>query len=278
MSPLRAKTTPPRGIVRGPGRGRSPGPLEHHRFEPPEALQPYVEHLWVVRWRLPAGETFEATTLPHPSAHWTVQEGQSTVIGVHRGRFVQRLSGEGRVVAVKFRPGGLCAFTPLSMHTLTDRRTAAAPLLGAEAAQVAAGLDALDPEQAAARLARVLQRLPVRADPAAAEARALVERIVADPELSRVETLARLAGKGVLALQRLFRAKVGASPKWVLQRYRLHEALERLAVAGAPVPKVADLAAELGFADQAHFTRTFKLLAGLAPALYLRELRARAPR
>jgi AraC-like DNA-binding protein len=36
-------------------------------------------------------------------------------------------------------------------------------------------------------------------------------------------------GVGVRRLQRLFRDHVGAGPKWVIRRYRLHEAAARAA-------------------------------------------------
>ena len=52
----------------------------------------------------------------------------------------------------------------------------------------------------------------------------------------------------------------------MLQRYRLHEAAERIAEG-----RDADWAAtalELGYSDQAHFIRDFKALIGASPAQY----------
>jgi AraC-like DNA-binding protein len=64
----------------------------------------------------------------------------------------------------------------------------------------------------------------------------------------------------VRSLQRLFRKYVGVSPKWVIRRYRLHEAAERLK--GSRPPPLAELATSLGYADQAHFAREFKQVTG----------------
>jgi AraC-like DNA-binding protein len=68
------------------------------------------------------------------------------------------------------------------------------------------------------------------------------------------------------------------SPKWVLQRYRLHEAAERIAegrealadgeAAGRHRWDWAATALELGYVDQAHFIRDFKALIGASPAQY----------
>jgi AraC-like DNA-binding protein len=56
----------------------------------------------------------------------------------------------------------------------------------------------------------------------------------------------------------------------VLQRYRLHEVLERLAP-GQPVADWTALALELGWFDQAHFIRDFRALTGTTPTAYRRR-------
>ena len=62
------------------------------------------------------------------------------------------------------------------------------------------------------------------------------------------------------SLQRVFADYVGAGPKWVIQRCRLQDAAARVAVADSI--DWASLAAELGFADQAHLTRAFTATIG----------------
>ncbi|WP_334071861.1 helix-turn-helix domain-containing protein [Burkholderia cepacia] len=59
------------------------------------------------------------------------------------------------------------------------------------------------------------------------------------------------------------------TPKWVICRYRLHEAADKLA--GGEAVDLAELAQALGYFDQAHFTRDFRKLVGKAPAEYRRE-------
>lgn len=98
----------------------------------------------------------------------------------------------------------------------------------------------------------------------AAFAIALVERIAKDASITRVEELARVAGAGPRALQRLFREEVGASPKWVIRRFRLQEAALRIERGDAS--SLATLAADLGYADQAHLARDFKRAVGKAPS------------
>ena len=103
-------------------------------------------------------------------------------------------------------------------------------------------------------------------DPVAEQVAALVSRITADPGLRRVDQLAAASGMTARSLQRLFADYVGVSPKWVMRRARLHEAAER-ADSGEPVDW-ASLAADLGYADQAHLTRDFTATLGVPPGRY----------
>ena len=107
--------------------------------------------------------------------------------------------------------------------------------------------------------------LPER-DAVAEQVGALVSRIADDPGLRRVDELSAASGLTARTLQRLFADYVGVSPKWVMRRARLHEAAER-ADSGDPVDW-AQLASDLGYADQAHLTRDFTLTIGVSPGRY----------
>ncbi len=72
-------------------------------------------------------------------------------------------------------------------------------------------------------------------------------------------------------LQRRFSAAVGLSPKQFARVRRLREALLHL-VEESDVSWAA-VAAELGFADQAHLIREFSALAGLPPVVVSERIR-----
>ena len=99
----------------------------------------------------------------------------------------------------------------------------------------------------------------------------IARRIAADRSINKVEQVAQEYKIGVRRLQRLFADYVGVSPKWVIQRYRLHEAAERIATTSEP--NWAAFALDLGYADQAHFIRDFKKLVGVTPADYFASRR-----
>ncbi|MEY3209785.1 MAG: hypothetical protein RIT28_266 [Pseudomonadota bacterium] len=266
---LKPQPRPARGIVAGPGRGQPPGPIHHQRVLPPPALAALVEHLWLVRWDLPPGERFEAITLPHPVAHWTVEGDESVVRGVSQRPFARILSGAGRVVAVKFRPAGLRWLSELPAKHTRERLVPAAELLGLDPPT----LTHLPDDAALAALAAKLTERPQRDAPDARRARDLAERCAVDRSITTVEALAAVAGAGVRELQRLFEREIGLPPKWVIQRVRLHEAVEGLADPSRPA--LAELAYTLGFADQAHFSRAYRAAVGEPPSATLARLRPR---
>jgi AraC-like DNA-binding protein len=79
--------------------------------------------------------------------------------------------------------------------------------------------------------------------------------------------LARRFETGTRRLQRIFAEYVGASPKWVIRRYRMQDAAAK---AGAGKVAWARLAADLGYSDQAHFSRDFAANVGVTPSEYSR--------
>lgn len=87
-----------------------------------------------------------------------------------------------------------------------------------------------------------------------------------------MDDLSALAGIGRRTLQRMFMDCAGVSPVWVIRRYRLLEAAETVRE-GTPV-SWAELAAGLGYADQAHLTRDFRAAIGQTPAAYAGAQRA----
>lgn len=90
----------------------------------------------------------------------------------------------------------------------------------------------------------------------------LAANAVRDVQLAEV---ARVAGLSPFHFLRLFADAYGLTPHAFLMAMRLEEARNRLA-RGEPI---ADVAAETGFADQAHLTRRFKAAYGVTPGVFL---------
>ncbi len=267
---LRPKLVKPRGILH---HGAEPGVPGYGRYWPPADLAPFVEHFWTVAWDVPEPEVHEV--LPHPSVHLVLEQGNSRVAGVPTGKFVRRLEGKGRVLGTKFRPGGFRPFLGRAVSSLTDHTFVVAEIFGPAAEDLEArALACLDPVAGFEIVQDFLRGQSPSPDPTIELVGRIAERAATDREITRVDHLTQAFGLSARKLQRLFDDYVGVSPKWIIQRYRLHEAAERLAA--GTVTDGATLAQDLGYADQAHFIRDFKRLVGRSPAEYARGYRAHA--
>jgi AraC-like DNA-binding protein len=266
---------PPRGVLFASAVDPADGCIRGRRVLPAPELADFVHHYWSVRWELRA--PFFADTLPHPAGRIELEEHdgawRAQVVGVRTGRFAKRHTGVGQFFGVQFRPAAL---QPLlrarePMAAMTDREMPVACVLGesadawANAVRVAPSIEA----QVALTEAFLLTRLP-SIPPEVAHARDLVEAIAADRSLRCVEQVAALVGVDHRSLQRRFRRYVGVHPKWVIQRYRLLEAVAQLGAADRP--SLAALATSLGYADQAHFQREFRIVTGRTPGSFTRPV------
>ena len=242
-----------------------------------DPLAPWVENYWTVRWDLPPGRTFVSATLPHPCHNLTVERGITrdgvtepvVVTGVVTRRFEVVAEGTGWTFGAKFRPGGLSALTGVEARALRDRTVPARELLPD---LVPAALDELGPavedQDCADRFDEVLKELATAPDPAYDTVLDVVGTMLADRDLLKVSDVEARCGLGERTLQRLFARYVGVSPKWVLARYRMHDAVGELDA--GYVGALADLAARYGWFDQAHFSRDFTRLVGEPPSAYQR--------
>jgi AraC-like DNA-binding protein len=90
-----------------------------------------------------------------------------------------------------------------------------------------------------------------------------VRQLLAERTELRLDDLARAAGVSAYHLSRTFRRVTGLTLSRYRTRLRLRRAMQRLA---AGERDLAGLAAEQGFADQAHLTRALRAETGTTPA------------
>lgn len=254
--------------------------VDFRRREPAPGLRPYLEHYWLIDWDL--SEPYASHVVPHPSVNLVFQQygdepAWGEVAGVGLGLFTQKLQGRGRVCGVQFRPGGFRPFAPRRpVSDWTGLRVPVTDVLAGADARTAGAI--VGPEAEDARVAALdafLLGLEPAADPQALRAMMLVDLVRTDRTIRRVAELAAAEGVSARSLQRLFAAYVGVGPKWVILRYRIHEALDRAESgedpAGQGAPDWAELAAELGYSDQAHLVRDFTATVGVPPTAYARQ-------
>lgn len=265
------KTDPPRGVLTTAIADK--GRFRHARYHPSPDLAPYIEHFWAVQWDLRGQPAERTETLPHPSVHMIFERNVGgRVAGIAHGKFSRQLEGEGSVFATKFTPGGFHPFLGASLTTLTDRVVSLSEVFGTDAAPLQH--DVLSAEDDAQRIAIVeafLRGRSPHADENVLRISQIVYSVARDRTILKVEDLVDRCTLSKRTLQRLFAKYVGVSPKWVIQRYRLHEAAEQLA--GDADVAQSTLALNLGYSDQAHFIRDFKAVVGTSPASYAKGAR-----
>ncbi|MBP6995516.1 MAG: AraC family transcriptional regulator [Phycicoccus sp.] len=275
-----------RGII-------APGAMMRHvdfqRYAVPAPLEGLLDWFWSVRWTLPLGFTHRQELLQQPGVNISVgtppPPGPSpppgpyplrmVVNGVATSRTTRALSGHGWNVAAKTTTGGFGAWVD-DVAALNDLALPAAPVLGLDADALAADCAQEPFDAIVARLGTALVELLDRRD----LARVALARDVArtafiaetDREVRRVTQLATAAGVTPRTLQRVFASCAGVSPTWVIRRYRLLDAAER--VREGQVVDWAGVAGDLGYADQAHLVRDFTSALGRSPAAYAKDCRA----
>ncbi len=245
-----------------------------------EAVAPWVENHWSLRWDLPEGRFFTSEVLPHPTCSLTLELGthprpglppgeRLVVTGVCTRRFDVEVQGHGRVLGVRFRPGGLAALTGLPATGWADRSVPARGLLPDPlAVRLADPALAADPPLWRAEAEAGLAALDRGPDARYDELLGVVGAMLEDRSLVSVADVAQRYSTSVRSLQRLFARYVGVGPKWVLARYRMHDVIE--ALDGGYEGTLTDLAQRFGWYDQAHFTRDFTALVGVTPGAYRR--------
>lgn len=157
-----------------------------------------------------------------------------------------------------------------SFRGFSARDPEGAALFGAAHAAMDAGEDPLGAEEAMVRaLARCLVLnagiRPIRLGRESGPVARVRDRLEAEYHRDhRLEDLAAEVGLSRHQLIRAFRKEVGLTPHAYLVDRRVVAARRHLGLGERP----ADVAAAVGFADQAHLTRAFKARLGITPGRY----------
>lgn len=268
------------------GRPRPIDPVEHahlrdatgfsppvHRYAPGPGLADLVRRYWVPVWSLPPGEVSRQRVLQYPVCLVVVADSYARLYGVRTGLSVAELTGTGWAVGAMLQPAAGALVWGAPVTELTDRFVDLTEAPGIDGAGLTGrvrevmGTDDASRLAAVAHLERELERLPP-VDDEGRLVNAIVEYVEGDPEVRRVSQVCAKFDIGDRTLQRLLARRLGLRPKWLIQRRRLQEAAALLRTGPGTLARVA---ADLGYADQAHFTRDFRTVTGVTPGDYAAE-------
>jgi AraC-like DNA-binding protein len=220
------------------------------------------------RWVRQVTETAkEASTLVLPDGCVDLlwRDGELIVAGLDRSARPNPLKPGQTILGLRLRPGVAGAVLGMPASEVLDRpRTPLEDLLGSDATELEEMLGETERVEQAFDLLEglVASRL---------EAEQLDSLVLAASRLlgfdgSRVERLAEALGISDRQLRRRFHRAVGYGPKTLDRVLRFRRFVARVSEMAARDGDLARMAAELGYADQAHMTRDCVALSGLTPA------------
>lgn len=256
--------------------------MDYREFEVPESLRRQVQCVWRLSDAAPApepqviypdGRCELIVHLAEPMAWWEPELGwvpQFPVLFAAQQRAPIRLAARGPLdcLGVRLQPAASVLIGGVQLATLREQIVALGGLDGGFARALASAVQSfcLDDDSSLWRL------LGTRLATADLDARieAAVEVLDAAQGQVRIQRVAELAGLPLRSFQMRFLASVGLGAKEYARVLRLQAAVRLIDAGRVPL---ADIAADVGFSDQAHATRELHVLTGLTPARLSRALR-----
>jgi AraC-like DNA-binding protein len=249
------------------------------RYCPGPPLDVAIDCIWLSRrtvhapdceHMLPSGQAQLVITLHDSPIQWAEAgsrvEWHSWTRGIIHGPqsryYMAGPKPPGVVVGASFRPGMAAAILGAPLQELRDRHISIEELWGYRGLDLHERLASIrDPHEICRTLeAELIARIhrPLLIHPAVAYA-------LRPGQLSRVDEIQKHSGYSPRHFIELFHTAVGLTPKHYYRIRRFSSALKRMTAADA---KLADVALVAGYSDQAHFSREFRELAGVAPSGY----------
>jgi AraC-like DNA-binding protein len=236
----------------------------YREFDPGVALRHAIHCLWISV--MPAAGEEPVRVLPDACTDLIWQSGAGMfVAGPDTGPVPDTRPPGTVLVGARFRPGAGGAALGVPLSELLDQRVDAADLPAVAGGRLPGSLA---PAEAWRRMARIAAEMVTERPP---------DRLVLDAARllgrpgARADLAAARLGIGERQLLRRCQAAAGYGPRMLTRVLRFRRFLARVEAAGTA--DLAGLAAETGYADQAHLTRESTRLAGLPPAALIRSRR-----
>lgn len=258
-------------------------------FQPGELLSPYIENYMLVDidwrnmpspatvWRLiPFGQISMLFLYGDPHGYNVTgaaapMENTSSafIVGQLTKPLWLKFSGRTQLIKIQFKPAGIRRLLPFNMDECTD-----VPSIDLETVWGAAVRalpeqlhSAKDNKQRVLLLEAFLEKRLLPAHEQAAYIEYTIRKLESGRGNINITGLEAKLGITGRHLERLFKARVGLTPKEIGKMIRLNYAFTCLEK--NPGMSLTSLSHESGYYDQAHFSRDFKKIAGISPSRLL---------
>lgn len=240
-----------------------------HRVPAPEELSDRVRWFWIPRWNLAPGRTSRQQVLPFPASNLVVEADGVSLAGPATGASHRDLRGRGWAVGALLRPAAVPSL--LSESNPPRLRDMTMPFAAPDLHRAIVGAMSREGEtdareHAVAVYVEWAHENLAPPDEGGVLANTIEDLISTDREITRVDQVADRLDLTIRHVQRLAQRYVGLPPLTMIRRYRLQEAAQRLR--DEPDLTITRVAADLGYADQAHLAHDFRHVLGLAPNAY----------
>ena len=262
------------------GAGPLSGPLigQTYRERPPvPALAAFVSSTWVQRVP-PGAAPYRHRSVPHGGVELVCRVGSTpSLVGPRTGPRVETLEPGCTLVGLRFRPGAAAGLLGLPATELADVTIDGTAVWGSAAVRAGERVAAAaGPAGAAAAVQDLVRGRAAGAaglDPLVAE----VVRGLMPGRAPDLRSLWSSLNVSERSFRRRCAATIGVGPKTLHRMLRFQGFLARVqqALARGRRPAaagLAGLAAEAGYADQAHLTRECVRLTGVTPRVFLAEV------
>lgn len=238
----------------------------YHELAPARLLSPFVDRFWHAA--AAENSAFQHYAIVPDGCVDVVYEElnhrvRCLVFGTTSRMQLFRIAPDAKYFGVRFRPGMARYFLDLRPSELIDRHLDVPAFLGFRPEQVA---EAPTLPAKSAMLGQALMKILHRDDVKLSPLDRAIHHVQQNLGVGRVEILADMCGLSSRQVERTVFGAVGLSPKLLLRILRIQAAIT--AIHEAPQGSLADLAAALGYSDQAHMNRDFRLLTGRTPSQY----------
>ena len=238
------------------------------RYLPDAALAELIEQFWLVDWDLRGKAAHIQQNLPDPNFHLVINTGTVTLLGPVSKSYSYEMQGRGQIIGVKFALGALAERLNFRPADFIDKQLEVEQVFNLDTSRLLSELSAANSDQQrVAILQSCFKPFAIAPSEQGARLRQLVSLIKQQSDITKVESLSEHSNLSVQAIQRCFRQYLGINPKWLIRKYRLHQALLLLEQQSV---EIADLVEVLGYTDQSHLIRDFKEFLDVTPAAYTR--------
>jgi AraC-like DNA-binding protein len=243
--------------------------LQYQEFAPSAPLQPFVECLWSVK----TGESVPAYVVPPDGCVDIVysERGGLVAVGTMTTQQTLTLPAGEEVVGIRFHPGLGRNFLRVPPGKLTDLLVPLEDVWGRAGRELTRKLE--DAASITERVALLAGMARATQTQVTALHQAIGAMVVAAQGEADLESVASQANLSPRQFRRRCQEESGLTPKHLCRVLRFRRAL-RLLDNGTSW-SAADLAAECGYYDQAHFIHDFREFQGCTPGEYAAVRRTR---